>query len=104
MTETAVNLFKVRRPGGTGITARTSGQLSLVFAARVHHEELLAAAARRAEDQIAAIGGPRRIDVVATSGGELQRLAAARAHDEDLERATDAPDVRDPITLGRPGG
>src|SRR5581483_3396333 len=87
----SVASFDPGRPGRTGITPRTPNQLSLLHAALVHHVELRRAGARRAEEDVAAVGRPRRVDVVAAARGELLRLPARGAHHHDLEAPADAP-------------
>src|SRR5437773_9406444 len=50
-----------RRPGRRGIITRTAGQLFLSLPVPVGEEEMGMAGARRGEDEIAAVGRPRRV-------------------------------------------
>src|SRR5213076_358741 len=92
-----------RRPGRRGIITRTAGQLFLSLPVPVGEEEMGMAGARRGEDEIAAVGRPRRV-LVAPRGGDRLGTAPVRGGDHDLEAAAPARRPGETIALRRPGG
>src|SRR6266702_4916856 len=92
-----------RRPGRRGIITGTAGQLFLRLAVPVGEEEVGVAGARGGEDEIAAVGRPRRV-LVAPRGGDRLGTAPVRGGDHDLEAAPAARRPGEAIALRRPRG
>src|SRR5262245_41465401 len=90
------------RPRRRGIIRRAMRQLFLGLSVAIGEEEMGAAGTRRGEDEVATVGGPGRVLVVAR-GRDRPRAAAVRARDHDLE-APRAGRPREPIALWRPRG
>src|SRR5881396_1426037 len=88
-----------RRPGRRGIITRTAGQLFLRLAVPVGEEEVRAAGARGGEDEVAAVGRPRRV-LVAPGGGDCLGTAPVGGSDDDLEAARPARRPGEAIAFG----
>src|SRR5262245_24629633 len=95
---TGVTSVEPRRPRRLAIIAVSGGQLFLRPTLPVRDPQRTSAAARRREDEVAAIGRPRRI-LVAAGAGDGPGTRSVGLSDDDLEGVSGARGIRDVIAL-----
>src|SRR5512139_146492 len=93
-------LLQPVRPSRTAIISPPTSQLNLARTGEVGDEQFLTPGTRRTIHDIAAIGSPRRVFVVAGTLRQLARVAAVHLHGEQVELAVRPGDVGDAVTLG----
>src|SRR5689334_1926421 len=103
-TRLRADVYTEHPPVREQVQARGVGQLHLARAIRIHEPQLGAAGHRAVEDDLLAVGRPRRGRVEDGIVGELQLSRAVGIHDADLEvRAAPPAHEDDPRAVRGPG-